>query len=156
MTMTEVNKMTKADRQKKGKVKRRTLKKAKSERASTRIRKKQFVENYFKLTGNVSELCRRLGISRQTYYEWMEKDQEFRKAIENEQEGLIDFVENKLFALINGKNPAAIFFFLKTKAKHRGYVEQWEHKHSGEVKYELSEKFIPEAKRKEDESDKPE
>jgi len=126
----------------------------KKERFKTKKAKEMIISNYIRTTGNISMLCKMVGIGRATFYRWMEKDKRFREAIEAESEGLIDFVENKLFALINEKNPAAIFFFLKTRAKHRGYVEQWEHKHDMTVKYELSERFVPEIIKKEDEGDK--
>jgi len=36
----------------------------------------------------------------------------------------LDYGESKLFELIADKNPAAVIFFLKTKGKKRGYIEQ--------------------------------
>ena len=96
--------------------------------------KSAFLQRFFKATGNVSHICREVGISRQTFYGWVDNDADFKDAIEAEKEGLIDFAESKLFNLINDKNPTAIIFFLKTKAKHRGYVERQEHQHSGELK----------------------
>jgi len=104
----------------------------KKERDKTKRLKALFLERYFKFTGNVSELCRQLKIDRGTYYLWMKKDKEFNQAIKDEQEGLIDFVESKLFNLINGKNPTAIIFFLKTKGKSRGYVERVEQQIQGD------------------------
>lgn len=98
----------------------------KKERRSTRFLKRQFVENFFKKTGNISELCRETGVSRQTYYDWMEKDEKFKKNIEIQQEGILDFAESKLLNLIDEKNVAAVIFFLKTKGKGRGYVERIE------------------------------
>ena len=100
----------------------------------TKALKILFIKYYYNLTGNIAKLCKNIGINRQTYYNWIEKDKQFKKDVEDEQEALIDFAESKLFNLINDKNPIAIFFFLKTKAKHRGYIESVEHKHGGEVK----------------------
>ncbi len=37
-----------------------------------------------------------------------------------------DYVESKLFELIEEKNPAAVIFYCKTKLRHRGYVEKLE------------------------------
>jgi len=99
---------------------------------STAIKKKMgsaegkkgiFIKRYFEKTGNVSVLCKELNINRGTYYQWMKKDPVFKQAIEDEREGLIDFVESKAFNLINDKNPTMIIFFLKTQAKKRGYIE---------------------------------
>ncbi len=88
---------------------------------------------FFIKTGNVSELCKAIDISRSTYYEWMDKDKDFNTKIMAEQEGLIDFVESKLFNLIDDKNIIGTIFFLKTKGKKRGYVEKTELEHSGEL-----------------------
>jgi len=104
----------------------------KKERRSTRFLKRQFVENFFKKTGNISELCRETGVSRQTYYDWMEKDEKFKKNIEIQQEGILDFAESKLLKLIDEKNVAAVIFFLKTKGKGRGYVERVEQLFKGD------------------------
>jgi len=106
----------------------------KKKESKTDYKKRLFIERYFPTTGNISVICRELKIDRGTYYQWMKKDEKFRKAIEDEQEGLIDFVESKAFNLINEKNPTMIIFFLKTKAKHRGYIERMEYDHSGIVK----------------------
>ena len=39
---------------------------------------------------------------------------------------MIDFAETQLQSLIKDKDKAAIFFYLKTKGKHRGYVEKYD------------------------------
>jgi len=106
----------------------------KKEQARTAIIKKQIIEMFLKKTGNIAMMCRELGICRQTYYGWMAEDEKFKKAIDDEKEGLIDFAESKLFNLINEKNTVAIIFFLKTQGKHRGYIEQSDVGISGEIK----------------------
>ena len=92
----------------------------------TTIKKEKFIELFFAKTGNISLLCKAIGIHRSTYYEWISKDEEFKKKVEIEREGLIDFAESKLFNLIDDKNVTAIIFFLKTRAKDRGYIEKIE------------------------------
>lgn len=114
----------------------------KKERPSTRILKKQIVENFFVMTGNVSELCKKAHISRQTYYDWQKKDKDFEKNIKAQEEGLIDFAESKLFNLMNDKNVAAVIFFLKTKGKGRGYVERIEQLLQGDKFKPLEVKII--------------
>lgn len=88
--------------------------------------KQEFIRRYYPYAGNISKIARDLGISRVTFYNWMKNDKKFKEAIDEEIEGMIDFAESKLFALIDEKNLGAICFFLKTKAKHRGYVERTE------------------------------
>lgn len=96
-----------------------------------------------KTLGRVTDACEKVDIARATHYLWMDKDPEYREAVKSIDEAAIDFVEGKLFELINGArkevvtqdgvveikdtpNPTATIFYLKTKAKHRGYVERQE------------------------------
>lgn len=72
---------------------------------------------------NVSATCRKIGISRRIYYTWMNSNEDFRNAIDDEQEALLDMAETKLHQNIMEGREASIFFFLKTKGKNRGYIE---------------------------------
>jgi hypothetical protein len=76
--------------------------------------------------GIVSTACEKAGISRQTHYNWLKDDPEYKEAVRAIEERTIDFAESHLHALIKDKNPAATIFFLKTKGKNRGYVERQE------------------------------
>ena len=74
--------------------------------------------------GIVSSAIKSAGIGRTTHYLWMNNDPEYKQAVEEIEEYTIDVVENKLHELIMDKNPIAILFYLKTKAKKRGYIER--------------------------------
>ena len=63
-------------------------------------------------------------ISRQSLYEWMKDDPDFRQQVEEVEEICIDNAESALHRAIEEGNVTAIIFFLKTKGKKRGYVEQ--------------------------------
>tara|TARA_R110000744_G_scaffold104713_1_gene200384 strand:- start:2082 stop:2465 length:384 start_codon:yes stop_codon:yes gene_type:complete len=76
--------------------------------------------------GIVSIACRKVGISRQTHYRWQQEDLEYNKSSKDIIEATIDYVESKLFENIGSKKEASIMFYLKSKAKHRGYVERQE------------------------------
>ena len=90
--------------------------------------------------GIVTDACKKCDVPRSTYYSWLNGDPEFKKAVDDTQEQAIDFVEGKLFSKINGvamqgeegevyyqaPSDTAIIFYLKTKAKKRGYVERQE------------------------------
>lgn len=89
--------------------------------------------------GIVTEACRSIGLSRSTFYDWVNNDPEFKLAVDEITETAIDYVEGKLFERIKGvevqageniytqpPSDTAIIFFLKTKAKKRGYVERVE------------------------------
>lgn len=72
--------------------------------------------------GNVSAACEAAGVSRQTYYRWLE-DEHFAEACSIVREGLIDWVEGKLFELVEDGSSRDTQFYLRTQAKHRGYGE---------------------------------
>ena len=68
--------------------------------------------------------CKAIGIGRRTYYNWIEEDKTFKEDIDNINESLIDFTESKLLQNIKAGKEASIFFYLKCKAKNRGYMER--------------------------------
>jgi hypothetical protein len=88
--------------------------------------------------GVVSEASRIAQIGRTTHYSWLESDPEYKEAVESIGESTIDFVESKLFQLINGVKTTkavgdefivydtppcktSIIFYLNNKGKKRGY-----------------------------------
>lgn len=93
--------------------------------------KKRLAEVYKKKACNVSATCTALGISRNTFYDWINKDHQLKEQIEEANEGLIDIVESKLLNQINENQLTAIIFFLKTKGQARGYVEAQNLQHTG-------------------------
>ena len=94
--------------------------------------------------GNKTEVSEALNVSRTALYNWIESDKDLKQAIDQQEESNIDFVESKLFEKIQGveivktnangepvyyslpPSDTAIIFFLKTRAKDRGYVERQE------------------------------
>lgn len=89
-------------------------------------KKKLFLECFEKRLGIVSRSCEDAGISRQTYYRWMEQDKKFNERVTDILEKQIDFVENQLISNIQDGDTTAIIFYLKTKGKKRGYIERQE------------------------------
>jgi hypothetical protein len=111
----------------------RTANKKQRERAA--LSKKKFLSLYAHHKGNVTKLCAACHIVRSTYYEWIKNDAVFKAACDNAFESIVDHVEDKLQQLIDAAEPSAIYFFLKCRAKSRGYVERQEVEHSGEMKH---------------------
>lgn len=89
-------------------------------------KKDAMIESLENSLGIVSVACRKVGISRQTHYRWCQEDESYDRAAKEIIEATIDFVESKLFENIQDKKEASIMFYLKSKAKHRGYVERQE------------------------------
>ena len=84
----------------------------------------QMIEVIQDAKGILTVAARKLECSRNTVYRYINKYATVKDAYEEANESNIDFVETKLMEQINKGNITAIIFFLKTKAKHRGYVER--------------------------------
>tara|TARA_Y100000361_G_C11095712_1_gene308935 strand:+ start:545 stop:988 length:444 start_codon:yes stop_codon:yes gene_type:complete len=89
-------------------------------------KKKAMLEALVSTLGVVTTACKRAQIARSTHYEWLESDPSYKEAVEGVGDLTLDFTETQLHTLIKEKNPAAIFFHLKTKGKKRGYIERQE------------------------------
>jgi hypothetical protein len=81
--------------------------------------------------GIISTACASADVPRRTFYNWLEGDREFRRAYQDIIEGSLDFVESKLLDMIESGSERAVFFFLRTRGRSRGYRE------SGEAESEL-------------------
>jgi hypothetical protein len=99
----------------------------------TQEKQELFLSNFYKSACNVAVSCKAIGVSRETYYNWLNDYDSFKKKVEEEKEGLLDFVEGKLMSRIQKDDTTAIIFHLKTKGKERGYTEKIELDHSGEL-----------------------
>jgi|SRR6187402_687139 len=111
---------------------------------NTNNKKRAVLDNLKLSRGIISSACESADISRVTFYEWIKNDPEFASAVDEINESAIDFVESKLHQKINGiecvtfngkgeqvvyevpPSDTAIIFYLKTKAKKRGYIERTE------------------------------
>ena len=93
-------------------------------------KKKIVIETLKETFGNVSKACDAVGISRTTFYNWCKDDNDFKEQAENIDEYVVDFVEHELKRQIKEGSTAATIFYLKTKGKHRGYVEKQEVDHT--------------------------
>ena len=74
--------------------------------------------------GIVSTSCINVKVSRATHYRWIKEDHEYKQRVSEINEFAIDFVESQLYEKIKQLDTASIIFYLKSKAKHRGYIER--------------------------------
>ena len=95
-----------------------------------------------KSLGIVTTACKIVGISRWLHYDWMKTDPEYKSNIEDVSEIVIDFAESQLHKRMREGSDAATIFFLKCRARNRGYIEKQEMDHSGEIKITIEEKRI--------------
>lgn len=83
--------------------------------------------------GLIAVAARKLGCSRQTIYDRLEKSPEVREALKEARDHTTDVAEAALFRAIEAGEAWAVCFYLKTQGKARGYVERQEVEHSGRV-----------------------
>jgi hypothetical protein len=76
--------------------------------------------------GSYTELAKRCGVARNAITVFLEKseNQDLMELFKDKMEQLIDLAEEKIAHRIDKDDYNAICFFLRTKAKHRGWGEQ--------------------------------
>ena len=99
------------------------------------IQKKAMIEALEKSLGIVTTACMSVGISRQTHYNWLSSDIDYKLAVDDLQNVALDFAESKLHKQIEKGNPISTIFFLKCKGKRRGYIEEQDINIKGNVSY---------------------
>jgi hypothetical protein len=90
------------------------------------LKKNAMLEALKKSLGIVTKAVEMVGIDRQTHYNWLKDDPEYKKSVEALDDVVLDFAESKLHQSINNGSDTATIFFLKTKGKKRGYIEKSE------------------------------
>jgi len=98
--------------------------------------KAQFLDALKLKFGNATEAAKAVAIHRDTAYTWRREDEAFAAEWNAIIEGLKDFAESKLLLNISRGKEASIFFFLKCRAKDRGYIERMDINHSGKLSLE--------------------
>ena len=79
--------------------------------------------------GLIAAAARKLGVSRRTIYNRMEKSEDIREAVDEARDFTMDVAEAKLFQAIEAGESWAVQFYLKTQGKVRGYAERRETDH---------------------------
>ena len=97
-----------------------------------RINKKTFIEALKGSNGILMEVSRRLKVTRQAVFLFIQKNPWAKEMTSQERERSIDYAESKLHEHIKEGNPKMIKWFLATQGKHRGYTEKQEIEHTGD------------------------
>ena len=71
-----------------------------------------------------AQACRMLGINRGIHQKYLETDPDYKKAVMEMRELVLDFAEHQLFNRINEGSDTATIFLLKCLGKKRGYREK--------------------------------
>lgn len=86
------------------------------------VKKAKFLEELKGTLGIKTLACRKVGIGRTMLYQYMNDDLDFAQQVEEIEESCKDYVEGRFikeFVLTGDR--ASMMFFLKAKAKDRGY-----------------------------------
>ena len=99
-------------------------------------RKEILVKAMKKFYCNISSACEASNTSRNSYYQWYKNDALFREAVDDLRSQIDDNIETKAVAkCLNGEGDTSMIqFMLKTRMKHRGYVEKTEIEQVGELR----------------------
>lgn len=95
-----------------------------TQRAQRERRKKKFLKLLKEGSGIQAYALEACKLSRNTVNRWKHEDENFAQQCQEIEDNCIDRVEAKLLEQINDGNITAIIFYLKTKGKKHGYVEQ--------------------------------
>ena len=88
-------------------------------------KKEKLLKALAETQGLIYHACKKAGnISRSTYYRYMKEDPEFAKEVEDIKQAQIDYVEGQLIKNISDGKETSIIFYLKSKARERGYAEK--------------------------------
>jgi hypothetical protein len=85
------------------------------------VRKRKFLEAY-KKTFDKSKALTCIRAHRSTIMRWAREDADFRQAIIDTEESMLDMAEGELMKQVKNGNMSAIQFLLKSKGKSRGYA----------------------------------
>lgn len=87
------------------------------------LKKAAMLEALEKSLGVVTTAAKSIGITRESHYEWMRTDENYKAKVESLCDVALDFAESQLHKQIQNGEVSATIFYLKTKGKKRGYIE---------------------------------
>lgn len=85
-----------------------------------------FLKCFEKSMAIIAPACDAANICRDTFYRWYREDPWFKEKVDEIKEMQKDYVESALLNNIKHGKELSTMFYLKTKAKDRGYVEKQE------------------------------
>lgn len=88
--------------------------------------KAALIEALREADGNQATVAKKFNCHRSLVWQYIDGDPELRELTDELTETFIDEAESQLYSHIRAGNVVACIFFLKTKARHRGYSERLE------------------------------
>ena len=87
------------------------------------VYKKKLLEALERSLGIVTPACKDVGVSRDTFYRYYNEDSEFKKSVDDINNITLDFAETQLLKKIKEGSERSILFYMKYKARLRGYSD---------------------------------
>jgi hypothetical protein len=87
------------------------------------LKKAAMLEALEKSLGVVTTAAKSIGITRESHYEWMRNDENYKAKVLSLADVALDFAESQLHKQILNGEVSSTIFYLKTKGKKRGYIE---------------------------------
>lgn len=78
-------------------------------------KKREFIELYRQTRGHISDCARAIGVTRQTYYDWLESDKGFAIAVAEAEAETNDDMKKALIDKAGDGDMTAIIFWLKNR-----------------------------------------
>ncbi len=103
------------------------------------------IDQIKKSGGFVSTAAAKLGTSRNTLHQMINKHPKLKEAVDDARALKKDHAEGKLLQAIDEGNITAIIFYLKTQGKDRGYVERVEQDLNMSGTLDLSKRLLDQA-----------
>lgn len=74
--------------------------------------------------GIVTAACKEVNLSRNVFYEYCKNDPEFKAKVDDINEITLDFAESQLLKKIKDGSEKSIMFYMRYKARKRGYNDE--------------------------------
>lgn len=100
-----------------------------------------FLEKLKESYGIIASACTSIGITRRTFYNWINDDPEFKEKVSEVMETQVDRVEGYLFKKISEGDTACTIFYLKCKGRNRGYGDHVENYITGTMSQDVKMKL---------------
>lgn len=81
----------------------------------SQLKKEKFINAYKQTNGNITDSASIAGVSRRTYYEWLEKDEKFALNILDSEADLNDEIRQVLISKAADGDMTAVIFYLKNR-----------------------------------------
>ena len=119
----------------------------------TNLTKKQkFLEAFKTSKCNISKACEAVPISRQAYYDWLEKYPKFAKSVKEIEDGMTDKIEVMLMRKAEQGHQRAMEFYLTNRKKDK-YSNTVKNEHTGEggtpLRFVIEKSYLGEDEEKE-------